>query len=230
MSAAGMVMSEQVINTPVRNMFLRQLGIVPPEKLMFPITVIGAGAIGSATVINLMKMGCSNVTVWDMDTVDEHNIPNQFCKLSAVGGLKVDALDELVCDLTGMHIKKIGEKYKGQKLEGVVIVTVDNMTTRQIAWKRVVNKARVLLYIDARMGAEFARIYAVNPMWVDDIKMYEENLYPAEEAEHLPCSARSIIYCPSIVGGLVAMMVKQHAVNKPVRNEVLFDIPSLTIM
>jgi hypothetical protein len=30
------------------NRFLRQLEILPPEKLQFPIVVIGGGAIGSA--------------------------------------------------------------------------------------------------------------------------------------------------------------------------------------
>jgi hypothetical protein len=33
------------------NRFWRQLDLCPPEKLQFPVTVIGAGAIGSATVV-----------------------------------------------------------------------------------------------------------------------------------------------------------------------------------
>jgi hypothetical protein len=33
------------------NRFWRQLELCPPDKLQFPITVIGAGAIGSATVV-----------------------------------------------------------------------------------------------------------------------------------------------------------------------------------
>jgi len=49
------------------NRFLRQLDILPPEKIQFPIVVIGAGAIGSATVVTLAKMGCSSITVWDYE-------------------------------------------------------------------------------------------------------------------------------------------------------------------
>ncbi len=41
------------------NRFLRQLDILAPGKLSFPIAVIGAGAMGSATVVTLAKMGCS---------------------------------------------------------------------------------------------------------------------------------------------------------------------------
>jgi len=68
--------------TDNQNRFLRQMNIVPPEKLSFPITVIGAGAIGSATVVTLAKMGCSDITVWDSDTLEDLNIPNQLCKPS----------------------------------------------------------------------------------------------------------------------------------------------------
>ena len=53
------------------NRFWRQLDLCPPDKLKFPITVIGAGAIGSAAVVTLAKMGCSNITVYDEDTLTD---------------------------------------------------------------------------------------------------------------------------------------------------------------
>jgi hypothetical protein len=55
------------------------------------------------------------------------------------------------------------------------------------------------------MGAEFARIYSIHPTNLEEIDFYEENLYSAEDAERLPCSARAIIYCPTIIGGLIAL-------------------------
>ena len=70
--------------------FQRQLDIVAPEQLAFPIVVIGAGAVGSATVVTLAKMGCSDITVWDDDLLEEHNIPNQLCKPAMVGRPKVE--------------------------------------------------------------------------------------------------------------------------------------------
>ena len=74
--------------------FQRQLDIVSPEQLSFAIVVIGAGAIGSAAVVTLAKMGCSDVTVWDDDILEEHNIPNQLCKPSMVGRPKLEALQD----------------------------------------------------------------------------------------------------------------------------------------
>jgi len=216
-------------NANLQSRFLRQLDIVPPEKLGFPITVIGAGAIGSAVTVGLAKMGCSDITVWDTDRLDEVNIPNQLCKPSMVGRPKVEALAELVNELTEMHIKQMYRRYSGQYLEGVVIVAVDNMTTRQIVWKRVKLNQKISLLIDARMGAEFARIYTIHPMNIEEVDFYEQNLYSNDEAEHLPCSGRSIIYCPTVIAGLVTLIIKQYAVNYPVPREILIDLPNFVL-
>jgi hypothetical protein len=172
-------------------------------------------------------MGCSDVTVWDADTLENVNVPNQLCKPSLIGKPKVEAMAELTYELAEVAIKQINQRYMGQSLEGVVVVTVDNMTTRQKVWKRVRLNQKIPLLIDARMGAEFARIYAVHPTNVDSVEFYEQNLYGNDEAEHLPCSARSIIYCPMIIGGLIALLVKKHAVNQPLPKEVLLDLPNL---
>jgi len=209
--------------------FQRQLDIVSPEQLAFPIVVIGAGAIGSATVVTLAKMGCADITVWDDDLLEEHNIPNQLCKPSMVGQPKVEALKELTLELTEVTIKAENRRYRGQKLRGMVIAAVDSMDARQVIWKRVKLDVHVPLLIDARMGAEFARIYTVHPCNADEVDFYEANLYSSAQAERLPCSARSIIYCPTVVAGLVALLVKQHATAKSPPRELLLDLPSFKL-
>ncbi len=212
------------------NRFLRQLDILPPEKLAFPITVIGAGAIGSAAVVTLAKMGCSDITVWDDDTIEEHNVSNQMCLVKEIGSPKTSALMMLTQLLSGIAIKTRAERYRGQALAGVVVAATDNMEARQEVWKRAKMNRRIPLLIDARMGAEFARIYSIHPMNPDEGDFYEENLYSAEEAERLPCSARAIIYCPTVIGGLIALIVKSHAVGTVIPREVLFDLPRLTLV
>ena len=209
------------------NRFWRQLDLCPPDKLTFPVTVIGAGAIGSATVVTLAKMGCSNITVWDEDVLAEHNVSNQLCLPEYVGFAKVDALAHLVEMLSGTQIKPLSSSYRGQRLEGVVISAVDSMTARQLIWKSVKMRRQVDLFIDARMGAEILRLYTLRPVDLDACEFFEQNLYGSEEAEQLPCSARSIIYCPSIAGALVAAQVKAFAVGESVCREVLFDVPRM---
>jgi hypothetical protein len=159
------------------------LDILPPEKLAFPLVVIGAGAIGSAAVVTVAKMGCADVTVWDDDLLEDVNVPNQLCKASAVGSPKVEALRELVDELTGTSIRPEQREYQGQRLEGVVVSAVDSMDVRKAIWKRVRLNFQVPLYLDARMGAEFARLYALRPTDLDAVGFYETNLYGSEEAE-----------------------------------------------
>ena len=212
------------------NRFWRQLDICPPDKLAFPITVIGAGAIGSATVVTLAKMGCSNITVYDEDVLNEHNIPNQMALTQYIGSPKVDALAHLVETLSDVQIKPLCTNYRGQRLEGAVISTVDSMNARQMIWKSVKLKRSVSLFIDARMGAELLRLYALRPVDLDACEFFEQNLYDAKDAEQLPCSARSIIYCPAIAGALIAAHVKSFAVGHPVVREVLFDIPHMKLI
>lgn len=211
------------------NRFTRQLDIIDPARLTFPITVIGAGAIGSAVVVTLAKMGCSNITVWDSDTLEEVNLPNQLCRLSAIGNPKVDALARLTQDLTGVTPMPVTKRYRGQHLQGVVVSAVDNMDTRINLWKRVRRQRGIPLLIDARMGAELARLYAVHPKEPSEVKFYENNLYKATQAEHLPCSGRSIIYCPTVVAGYITLLIKQHALNRNIPKEVLIDLPNLVL-
>ena len=209
--------------------FMRQADICPPEKLQFPIHVIGAGAIGSAAVLTLAKMGCGNITVQDHDILEEHNLPNQIVKPSCLGRPKVEALKELVLELTEVEIGAIAEKYKNQLLKGVIIAAVDNMRTRKIIWKNVKLNPQIGFLIDPRMGAEFARIYIIRPCDMDDISFYEENLYAQKESEHLPCSARSIIYCPGAIGSIIAFVIKNYAVNEAHPKEILLNLPSLLL-
>lgn len=209
--------------------FQRQLDIVSPEQLSFPIVVIGAGAIGSAAVVTLAKMGCSDITVWDNDVLEEHNVPNQLCKPSMVGKPKLDALQELTEDLTGVLIKAEYRRYRGQKLRGVVIAAVDSMDARLDIWKRVKLDPDVPLLIDGRMGAEFARIYAIHPCDPEEIDFYESNLYTSSEAEPLPCSARSVVYCPTVVAGFIGTFIKDHATGGELPLEVLLDLRSFTL-
>ena len=58
--------------------FQRQLDLANPAQLKVPITILGAGAVGSFTTLTLAKLGCSSLTVYDPDTVEVHNLPNQY--------------------------------------------------------------------------------------------------------------------------------------------------------
>src|SRR6185295_15091851 len=53
--------------------FRRQLDLLPLDRLDVPVTVLGAGAVGSFVTLTLCKMGLRDLTVFDDDIVDVHN-------------------------------------------------------------------------------------------------------------------------------------------------------------
>src|SRR3990167_10670430 len=121
--------------------FSRQLDLVKPDELDFPILVIGAGGIGSWTTLALAKMGCRNITVVDFDKVGEHNTPSQIYTFKYKGEYKVKALAQIVKELTDVDILTFTEKFQDwytifPKYD-VIISGVDSIASRQEIWKKI---------------------------------------------------------------------------------------------
>lgn len=210
--------------------YWRQLNIVDVEKLKTPITIIGAGAIGSFTALTLAKMGCSNITSYDMDSIEEHNLPNQFFRNKDEGQPKVKALAEILSDFTDVKLEIKEEKYEKQKLKGIIISTVDNMKTRKDIFDNCKYDPNIKLFVDGRMGAEVMRIYTIKTHDVDDIKLYQKNLYSDEEAETERCSEKAIIYNVLVESGLIANQVKKFVMGQEYKKEIIFDVKNLILM
>ena len=210
--------------------FWRQLDIVSESELQIPISVIGAGGIGSPVCLALAKMGCGHLTVYDDDKVEIHNLPNQFYRLEDLGKPKVMALSEIVRSFTGTEITPREERVESQRLSGLVVSGVDSMASRQQIWEKAARyKPGVGLYIDARMGAEVCRIYTIRPVDPDDVRLYESTLYSDAEAEEEPCTARAIIYNVLSVAGLVANQVKKYVKGEPLAREIIMDLKTLIL-
>ena len=211
--------------------FWRQEDLVSPESLAFPVTIIGAGGIGSPVALALAKMGCQDLTLFDPDVVEAHNLPNQFYRVADVGRPKVVALAELLGEFATSEIHAIQETVAGQSLRGVVISGVDSMASRERIWQESVRyRAAVPLYIDARMGAQVCRLLTVNPVDPDDVRWYEATLYPDEGASEEPCTARAIIYTTLGLASLVANQVKRHANGEAYERDLLVDFATLSVL
>jgi molybdopterin/thiamine biosynthesis adenylyltransferase len=209
----------------------RQSDLVETEALEIPITMIGCGGIGSFSALALAKMGCVHLTVYDDDRVEEHNIPNQLYRPCDIGQLKVICLAEIIKDFTGTAVDARPERVQGQRLQGIVVSGVDGMEARRRIWDRSIRyKAGVTAYIDARMGAEVARIYTVHPADPDDIRFYERTLYSDDEALQLPCTAQAIIYNCFGIASLVAGQVKRVVMGEACPFEIIFDQRTLTFL
>jgi len=205
----------------------RQNDIANPDRLQEKITVIGAGSVGSFTVLTLAKLGCGNIEVYDFDGVEEHNLPNQFYRNCDIGRPKVEALKSIVKDFEGLDISVHNEKFESQDLFGYVVLAVDSMDERLKIWEKIRLNPMVKRLFDARMGGESMRLFSINPLDIDDIRFYEKALYPSKEALQLPCSARSIIYNILAVSSLVCNNVKKAMLGEGLRKEIAFDLKKL---
>ena len=201
--------------------FIRQRDILPPDKLAaLEVTIIGAGAVGSFTCLTLAKMGVTDISIFDGDTVEEHNLPNQWYKPDHVGWNKTDALWDIIVDFTGVELRARSHHYTHEPLTGIVICCVDTMDTRLLLWREV-KKFKPDLYIDARMGAEVGKILVVNPADPASCRRYEEDLYPSSEAFHAPCTAKATVYCAAGLGAFIGGMVAGYGLGRPLHSLVL---------
>ncbi len=209
----------------------RQQDLIEPDQLDVPITVIGCGGIGSFVVLALAKMGCRALSAWDDDRVEPHNIPNQAYRVADVGRLKVEALAELVREVAGVSLAIRAERVREQRLQGLVVSAVDTMAARREIWlKAIRHRAAVPLYLDARMGAEVARILTVRPADPDDIRRYEATLYDDLEAVVLPCSAQAIVYTGFSIAALVAGQIKKFLTSEALKGELILDHKTMTFI
>ena len=214
----------------IETRYMRQSGFLSTDRLNTKLNIIGAGAIGSFTALTLAKMGFTDISVWDADKVELHNLPNQFYRESDIGKPKVIALKEIIQAFTGTEIKAYQEMYKVQSIAGIAISGVDSMDARMEIWRKIKFNMRVPLYIDARMGGEVMMLIVLNPCDINDIKRYEASLYPSKEAVKIRCTQQAIIYSLLHVAGYVANTVKRYVMNEGYDKQIIFDASTNMLM
>lgn len=198
-----------------------------------PVHIIGVGATGSRIALGLAKLGIQNISVWDPDTVAEHNIPNQAFRLRDIGDSKVGALYGLISEATGTLIVPKQEAVDGsQKLSGIVFVLTDTMSSRKQIWERSLRfNLQVKLMVETRMGADSLRVYAINPFRPAHVKAWEATLYDDSEAEVSACGASiSVGATAETVSGLAQWAfiswwnIEQGKAGEPFPNEIIMGL------
>src|SRR3990167_178363 len=199
-------------NSNTGNTYIRQTGLVDPIRLDIPISIIGAGGIGSWTALALLKMGCSNVTVYDFDTVEEHNLGSQIYTHTDIGELKVEALKSKLSLLTSTQIHTATANVNTMNMiptTSIVILAVDNIDTRKQVFEALEGTNCVL--IDGRMAGNAIEIYTVKPDDPTSVKAYQDTLFEASEALPIPCSERAVVYNCFVMSGLITDLVGKYS-------------------
>jgi molybdopterin/thiamine biosynthesis adenylyltransferase len=103
-----------------------------------PLTICGAGALGSQLADNLARQGFRQLRVIDRDRVEEHNVGTQLYGDSEVGAWKVEVLRQRLFRATSVEIEAIRKELSDRSARsllqdgGLVIDTFDNSHSRQL--------------------------------------------------------------------------------------------------
>ncbi len=149
--------------------------------------IIGCGAIGSYTAMNLARAGATKFMLWDPDTVDPVNIGVQHYDLTHIGNSKVKMLRKQMNAINpNCEIDMLRQKFnpwsrtrfyydyraaremsfENQK-KYFVIIGIDNMEGRKDIVEKIVTNFKYnhkfktcdQYVIDARMGSETFQMY-----------------------------------------------------------------------
>lgn len=203
----------------------RHLELIDPHYFEEPITIIGAGATGSWLTLALAKLGLTDITVYDFDVVESHNVPNQAFNIHDIGKTKTQALQDIIAVQTNHKINVKNEKYTNQRLTGIVFLMVDSMAERKRIWETSIKlKSQIKLMIEPRMGLDMGRIYNVNPLDMEQIRRYEETLYSDDVAEVSACGASMTVITTAlgIASWCARSLINWHN-KEELDNEILID-------
>jgi len=210
--------------------FMRQKDLFDPVNQRFKIVVFGAGSLGSFITLNLAKLGFNDIEVFDFDTVESHNIPNQFYKSSSIGEFKVEALKEIVKDFTDVEITthnvKVDEKTEIPIGEVVYIITFDTLEARKLIYEKV--KDFKCIVLDVRVGGEEYEINIVDTMKENELSAWKKRF--DIEVTDLPCGARSIIYTVVNIASEVSNIVKKINNNENYPGRLLRTMKNYNIL
>ena len=189
----------------------RQHELTKNLNLRSPIAIIGCGGIGSWTALSLAKLGFTDITLFDDDTVDEENIPSQCYSPNQIGKPKVEALHDVLNLMTRTKCKPMNKKFDGGKYR-LAIICVDSMTARkeiaQMYQKSVFLADHV---IDARMAIELGVLRSFD---LTNVDRYLSHLKSDDDSVSEACSNKAIAYTTMLIGSLVAKAVTVYLKTK----------------
>lgn len=192
-------------------LFTRQRDVVPRERAReLSVTIVGAGATGSWTALQLVKLGVEQITLIDGDRVELHNIGPQFHSSWDEGVYKAEALQEVLQRRENVEITAITSMLEADtapRFGEVVFSCVDKMAVRRTIWDLAKKSRATKLVIDPRMAAEFCLIETGHP---PADRRYEESIYPDGEAYEAPCGARSTAFAAGACACLGASIVARY--------------------
>lgn len=208
---------------------MRHVSIYDPETYKDKrVAIIGVGTIGSHLALTLARMGVA-LTLYDHDTIEEHNLATQSYGAADIGKLKVNAVKDqieamgvLTCEVVPNQFTSDSDDQRSfiKETYAMVVSCVDSIDARREIASHLPDSIPVH---DGRVGAEQVEIYryASAQEWYDALP---------ETADVDPCGARFTAYTANIAAGLLANNVKRELLGQVVQSRILYDAASSTFI
>ena len=231
----------------------RHESVFNPSKYPYPINIVGVGATGSHVFANLVALGCTNIHVWDFDTVEAHNLANQIYLAEDIGSLKVDAcrayyerkIGSPAPDTMTFNCQRVGADNPDQ-MTGVLFLLTDTIESRMEIYNHCVyapgirttpNAPKTFLVVETRMASTHGAVNVINPYNPEQVSKWFREMNSIDESdpdtvELSPCGTTlSVGTTASTIANyatwqMVNFFIDPHAVSKHIS---LFLKPTLTI-
>lgn len=194
----------------------RHVSVFSPNNVKHPIHIIGVGATGSFVAMELARMGCPVLNLYDFDDVEIHNIPNQYYDTEDLGKLKAEALadklkainPDIVVNVNTSAVLPIhDDEHRGiDEMSGYVFLLVDSMKVRKELWSAIKENKNIIHCWESRLGSDQARVYSLD-MSLKDFSKYEVDFYGDDTAEVSACGT-SITVLPIVLQTASLMIVQ----------------------
>jgi len=183
------------------------------------VAVVGVGTIGSHLAHTLARMQVP-MTLFDHDTVEEHNLATQTYGASDIGRNKVDAvLDQLLHiqpDNAHAVYAEMFELKEGSTYD-IIVSAVDSLDARRAIAELLIEKGIEVPIVDGRVGAEQVEVY-----YFPNAEAWLAQIPPAGDED--PCGARFTAYTANICAGLMANNVKKILMqNRSIPSRIIYD-------
>ena len=203
-----------------------------PETCEGRIHIIGCGSVGSTLAELLVRYGLKNITLYDFDRVEAHNIANQMFTSKDINQEKVKAVADHLVEINPelAETLRIAEKgYTNQMLSGYVFLCVDNIELRRKIVEANMYNPNIKAIFDFRTRLTDAQHYAAD--WSDERQkqaLLDSMQFSHEEAaEATPMSACRVVLG---VAATVRLIVTWGVVNflsfikdKKIKKIILID-------
>ena len=187
----------------------RQTKLVPKEATERNIKIFGVGSVGSHVARILAKTGFTNISVYDMDIVEEENIAAQAFNFGHLKMNKVDAIKNLIEEETGIQIEAHHGQINAQSViepepNTVYCCFFDSFEGRKLVFDML--KDYPVTFVDGRIGAFDMRHYLVDCSNAEYVKEFEQTLAPGAVSE-LACGEKASAPINNMISGMIAMNI-----------------------